>query len=766
MTMHTFYEETISYVNELKKSALQEDFFNTFKNLLSKHSEVNPEEFNKAEKIDYFTSVVSLYTSYEILFLTKIELNILETNPESIINYINKNEYVKLGFDKGKECNETEKDFDEIFGGLQIPFINKNISYAKIYNTIKNENLDDQYYEKSFKLVQDAALSIQNEMKTLSFDKELKTDSDLDSFIEFLYNCHELPKNFCKEILPIRHFIKLFQSEDIFYSKISNTLLNRKLETMNIKSPVKAELSYENCLLYLRLLNNYGFISSAILSGLFSIVLNENSLEKSNTEMIFRYVKVLLQIIPDFLLKYPGFAFYLYDVSKEFDFNTLARAFDCSDNMYYEEVDIYEKVCNYTGHKISPVQSIINSEFFKNDDFNYEKNVNQNLLCVLIYIGLLDFLSSDTEKYSEAIELIMDAVKQKKINQFSGLLPILNKLAEQMNLTKSKPFCELKFDENDTSDFNAKNIAVNILYMLSHVNSLDAIYHEINFVREQQRAVLDCVPNKKFRYDEEDVDDVIEVLKKNKETLKEIDSGFSLDFFQEHEFSKMAGTKKGVTRKITCKLFSESDKKFDNIHKYRSRGKYKIDYEENYRVSYRNRFSNYYLYMDRNRYTHYSNDLVIEKLLDDSLSLNSLFQAVDEVLNFLGKLMKSEKNVDEKVIYAFFAALMSNSLYKLLCKFVPEKEVPPEKVQELIDAIFDSKLDPDTGTYIAVLKKKYRQSASEFSIEQNVSKKDLDFLRKSFEFAFIVDNDFLSICKDQVIIYLMYMSIKLSTFKV
>ena len=167
--------------------------------------------------------------------------------------------------------------------------------------------------------------------------------------------------------------------------------------------------------------------------------------------------------------------------------------------------------------------------------------------------------------------------------------------------------------------------------------------------------------------------------------------------------------------------------------------------------------------MDRNRYTHYSNDLVIEKLLDDSLPLTSLFEAIDETLNFLGPAIKSEKNDDEKVLYTFYAALMNTSLYRILCKFVPEEDVPPEKCQNMIEAIFYKKREDDINTDIAVLKKKYRQRASEFSLEQNISKKDLDFLRKSFEFAFIVDNDFLSKCKEQVILYLMYMSIKLST---
>ena len=758
MDIHSFYTKTLDYLNNLKNANLSEELFKNFTILLSGISEYATQAFNESEKIDYFCSAVSLYTANKILFLNEIENNIAETNPKSIVNYINTSEYVRLGFNKANGSNEDKEKLKNAFEELQSPLLRKFFINLEIYNKIKIENSENKYSEKTFNLVKKAAALLEN---------ELESEDDLDIFIESLYNNHELPKSFCKIIIPLRQFIKLFKNENLFYSKISNTLLGEKLKGMNIQSPVKTDLYYENSIMYLKLLNNFGLISYSILGGLFYIIINENNSDDVKSELSFRYAKNVLLSFPDFFLKYPGFAFYLYDEIKKFDLNTFARAFDCISNISYEEIKLYENAKVYEGQEVPYLHQIFKSDIFnqKEEDLKYEKNVNQNIICTLLFIGLMDFISSQEKDTPDEIVLMLNLLKQKKINQFSYLVPILNKLSNKMGFSKNKPFCELSFDENDTSEFSAKNVSVNILYMLTHVDSLDAIYHEISYVREHQRAVLDCVPNKKFRYDKEDVQNVIDTLIKNKKILKGIDVGFSINFFQEHELSKMLGIKKGVTRNITFKMFCETDKRFYNMHSYENDGKYKIDYEEDYRVTYRNRFSKYYLYMDRNRYMHYSEDINIEKLFDDSCSLTNLFTAIDETGIFLAKAKKNAADKESEALYTYYLMMMGGPFYKILCKFAPEETLPIAEYQNIIDTLFYKKMDKRRNTEIRILNKKYRQRASDFSIEQNISKTDLDLLKKGFEFAFIIDNDFLSICKEKVIVYLMYISITLSKIK-
>lgn len=761
MNIKIFYnKEILPFINKLTKPTDSvKKLFEKQNELYSRLNEINFDFLNFSDKLYYFCIALTLHSVYRLFYFSFIDLK------QSL--YLLKNSSIragaKLALKKMKKNDGSYEKNEEEMNSINSYQTQLWIDIGKSVEELTDVSCvirDKKLYRKSRLLV----MEISKKMYDKNFNKKKVTSESLSKFDAVFAGYLKiklLPKSFITKIMPLINFLKLYNSGK-FLQTVSDYLLLNFYKSQKIKTELQPEIDYKTCTYYLNLASRYKFISDPLIKQILFLIAKQNEKTKmSALEQNLRFVKGLIGLKPDLLLQYPGFIFCLYEKLEKFDFNTLALLFDCEKYNKTHNFD-YELLNNFGYNVLTSLASEagVSQAYDEKVEMCYQKNCNQNLLCTFIYIGVLKLLAEKKDRYSEIIKQLIKGISQKKHNDFSYLIENLNNFSKQFAFNKKSPFENLSFVNQKDSAFDINEVAVNILYMLLHADSLDAIYHEINFVREQQKKVLECIANRNFTYNSKDeADDVIKRDNQNRKFLKEIDFGFNFEFLQRPDCFKISGFKYGVRRKMTCKLFSEIDKKYENFHTYQTkRNKHKIDYEEDYRITNTNRFSNYYLYLDRNAYTHHSDDF---PFLDDSKPKQTFFEVLNDVLCFFDKKLDSKINEAEKIIFQKYGSLLWELIYNILCKFAPEFSFSWEESGKLFNEIFETVRDKD-GNKISKLKNKYNDMASYFSLEQNLTDEEIYLLKKVLKFAFLCDTDVVSANKVSIMLYLMYMTIKLT----
>lgn len=764
MNIKIFYnKEILPFINKLTKPTDSvKKLFEKQNELYSRLNEINFDFLNFSDKLYYFCIALTLHSVYRLFYFSFIDLK------QSL--YLLKNSSIragaKLALKKMKKNDGSYEKNEEEMNSINSYQTQLWIDIGKSVEELTDVSCvirDKKLYRKSRLLV----MEISKKMYDKNFNKKKVTSESLSKFDAVFAGYLKiklLPKSFITKIMPLINFLKLYNSGK-FLQTVSDYLLLNFYKSQKIKTELQPEIDYKTCTYYLNLASRYKFISDPLIKQILFLIAKQNEKKKmSALEQNLRFVKGLIGLKPDLLLQYPGFNFSLYEKLEKFDFNTLALLFDCEKYNKTHNFD-YELLNNFGYNVLTSLASEagVSQSYDEKVEMCYQKNCNQNLLCTFIYIGVLKLLAEKKDRYSEIIKQLIKGISQKKHNDFSYLIKILNRFSKQFGFNKEKSFENISFINQKDSAFDINEVAVNILYMLLHVDSQDAMYHEINFVREQQLKVLECIPNKYFRYDcQQDADNVINRDEKNMNLLKEIDFGFNFEILERPDCFKIPGFKYGVRRKMTCKLFSEIDKEYSKPRSIRTESyKWKINYAETYKITNRNRFLNYYLYLDRNAYTHHSDDFAI---LDDSKPKQIFFDALNEVLIFFREKLDSNLEETEKTIYQHYANWLWSLMFTVLCKFAPEFSFTWEEAGKLFDEIFDSEKDGN-GKYTISLKKKYNSRASDFSLEQTLSEAERDVLKRILKFAFLCDSDVISENKVSIMLYLMYMTIKLTKIK-
>lgn len=747
---HLYNKELLPFIDSLTSSTSIEELFQKQNKLYDRLNNINLDYLNSNEKIYYFCSALAINSVYRLFHIKgDDQAKLLVT--VSIMTLFH--QWSKETTEVLRRKFKKQADNEEL--SAQVPeFIIKQIPNMRV----NDEILKNKLAEKSSLLVTNISEGLYSSCNKIS---KTVQGTKADAVLEYFLRLKLLPESFKKKILPILTFVNLYDSSQLLRS-LNDSLLFHFFEKNKIQTEVKSELDYNTCTYYLNLAFRYKFNFDVDIQSLLSF----EQTQDENTEIDIAKLKFLNEWLffkPDFFLENPGFIICFYNALTKLDIYSLKILFACKgyDYIHATENTLLEEFgcTRFTNldskdEKKQSVKKGSEKRYHKNNNKN---NSNQNLLYTFIYFGILKLLASEKTKYSEIIGQLVKGISQKKYNDFSYLVKILNQFSRQFGFNKENPFENISFESQKNPAVDNKEVAVNCLYMLLHTDSLDSIYHGINFVREEQKKVLNCVPNRYFNYDSEE-EALAEIAKtsRNHEILKKIDSGFNFEFLQRPGCFKIAGIKDGVRRIMTCKLFSETDKNFKNIHQYKGkRNKYKIDYEEDFRLSNENRFSNYYLYTQRNTYTHHSYDPAVFALLDDSKPKHNFFDAMIKIMYFFGKQhTDSNINESEKKIYEFYFSWFWGLIYNVLCKFAPELSFSYKEPEKGLRAVFDSKGN---------LKKEYNDRAADFSLEQNLSPVEIDGLRKIMEFAFLSDSDVIAANKVSVVMYIIYMCMKLTT---
>lgn len=229
---------------------------------------------------------------------------------------------------------------------------------------------------------------------------------------------------------------------------------------------------------------------------------------------------------------------------------------------------------------------------------------------------------------------------------------ILNLLAKNLHFKKVRPFSSVDFLKFTGNHFQANECILRVLFnfMRKKPYSKEGIVNELNFVREQQKAVLEVWPNRrKTNYTEASANAEIKSKLDNLKKLRQIDFGFSVPGFAQYFFYDSANPRKEFVRPIECKCFQESEMEWEREpHKERFHDGIKIFAEKSARATNKSALRHKFLYPERNMLTHISEHFAVHKLFTkdfgeemawEDLVLHSLFDAHE----YIKSLSESEE---------------------------------------------------------------------------------------------------------------------------
>ena len=337
---------------------------------------------------------------------------------------------------------------------------------------------------------------------------------------------------------------------------------------------------------------------------------------------------------------------------------------------------------------------------------------------------------------------------------------ILNDFSMRFNFCKKQPFTTFDFASFEGNHFEANE---SILRLFSNFAPdcngclpKEKIINEVNFVREQQKSLLQIFPNmRKNDYSESGAKKEIAGKFKNLETLKNLDFGFIVPDFTQFFFAGDDNLKNPFVRKITCKFFQESEMewKYEKPQiRYRQKG-LKIIARKSDRATNKSALRTKFLYPERNMITHISENFAVYNLfgkeyLDfqmhywERLVLSSLFDA-REYLKELGK-EEGKKENSEKLLRIL------NHYFQKICS---KLELPCACVDELWSAVFD-----DDGDF-----KINGKTIGQTNLynEALLNEDEITHLRKFLSFLYCTGNekeDFFEKNKTVIQIYLIYLT--------
>lgn len=380
----------------------------------------------------------------------------------------------------------------------------------------------------------------------------------------------------------------------------------------------------------------------------------------------------------------------------------------------------------------------------KNKPSNYEED--QKLLQKIFFFFLWD-LASLQSSYNE--KLFTNALKTQWYSN-ECLSNIMNQLAVKscFNLKgklKLPDFTGLKgihFEQNES--------ILRLLYNFTRPDSAikEGILNELNFLREQQIAIIPIWPNtNKKNYSQSEADKEIQKVKANLKILKQIDFGFSDSEFKQAFFIHSQEKKKILKRPLKCKFIKETELEWKSLER---KGSSIIAYNDD-RIYLKRALSEKYLYLERNALTHlgknfalyilFEKDFGKEKYLSYELLLNTLFYAKNYLKHFNNSEIAEE--LIEIVNYFFNKTVskleqLKNASKKASWKLVFDKEgklrIPSEDL-------------PKTNIF-------------------NIfSDTELEYFKRFLNFLYCSENlteDFILRNKTRIMLYLIYLSLEIS----
>ena len=321
---------------------------------------------------------------------------------------------------------------------------------------------------------------------------------------------------------------------------------------------------------------------------------------------------------------YPSFAYCFFQMSKYLDSSFLKEFFvQRNQSSFKSEFERYVRICAESEIPISSSNRFIGSEIFsQNDEKKLEKERTdyknrKKLLVMMLCFAVWELFSGCQQKFGE------DEKREQFHIRFYKLF--MSRNIQETQFVKDL-FSDLfvfilddeKFAEKCTVDFNDTESLVHLLFGLSrfHKSREQSIVYLLNFVREIQKLKYNCVPNGPFKIDES------KRIENHKKLQEDIDFGFGVSFQEKVSPLNLYDGNLAFSRNMKIKTFSETDKVFD------SKG------NEDVSLTNKNHLSNHYLYSDRNVRVHFSNPVVIEKLLNQK-NPSVLIKALKDIQEYL-----------------------------------------------------------------------------------------------------------------------------------
>ena len=405
--------------------------------------------------------------------------------------------------------------------------------------------------------------------------------------------------------------------------------------------------------------------------------------------------------------------------------------------------------------------SLFRRENMEKTDYGLFKK-DMQLLQALFFFLLKDICGEQYKQLFEAAQtqgFWYTAEKQSEL---------LNKLCSGLNFYRSNPFSKTDFTTFAGNHFEANEsilrLFANFMPKSSEGIPKEKIINEINFVREQQKTILQIYPNtRKKDYSDSSAQKEIDQKLANLEKLKQLDFGFEDSGFTQVFFEGDKKLESYFTRKIICRFFVESEmewKKGDPATKNQGR-KLKIVARKDDRFTNKSALDHKFLYPERNMITHISENFAVYNLFGkeyteaqmrywEQLVLYLLYDAKEYLTGLMSQVSEQDKQVCKKLL-----TILNHYFSKIIKAINPELNDEQKLIRDLWNEIFDEK-------GLITLHSKELEKTNVFSV---LSESEITHLCRFISFLCCTGNetqDFMEKNKFAIIVYLIYLTFELT----
>lgn len=236
--------------------------------------------------------------------------------------------------------------------------------------------------------------------------------------------------------------------------------------------------------------------------------------------------------------------------------------------------------------------------------------------------GASFLLCKSKEALKKEIDELFDfALKEKRWFLPETQTKILNKISSGINFCKDAPFTDTDFAELKGNKLEANESILRLLANFMNMEKVsfqkEKLISEMNFVREQQKLILQVYPNsRKADYSESAAEKEIKKSKANLQKLHALDFGFVDSDFTQILFANDKKNKRKMKRKITCKFFKEAELKWSREPETKELpdGRRKIFVKKDERHLNKCALECKFLYPERNGIVHVSENFAVYNL--------------------------------------------------------------------------------------------------------------------------------------------------------
>jgi len=443
----------------------------------------------------------------------------------------------------------------------------------------------------------------------------------------------------------------------------------------------------------------------------------------------------------------------LYKVISLLTFEELKSVFPAEkaiieQNIYDYSTEIFKSknnddaVFNFAKGFISSAFSNKNLKKMNHQNFYDDLQLLQKL-----FFFLFREIAKDIPDFDDSI--FTNLLTQQDWYSADNLSMIFNKLIQGCNFNNKKQIQFLDFENYKGIHFEQNEGFLRLLYNFTRPASAakEGIINELNFVREEQKAILPVWPNtRKDNYKQVEADNEIKKVRKNLNTLKNIDFGFRDKGFSQTFLMNDEDRSSTFSRHIWCKCFQETEMTFSSIR--RSRGKIFAKREERRLI--KSSLTTKYLYPERNKVTHVGENFAVftlftkdykdkDKGLWEELVLQSLWDAKKYLENFYDK--KISKSLMQILNYFFE-------------KIVSDLNLKYENISELWNQVFiNGNLNIEYNDY------------KKTNLFNQLNSREVLYFKKFMSFLYCSENttdDFIIRNKTKIQLYLIYLSLEIN----